>query len=187
MLFAEHQTNVVFMNKDLKQKDCCHLVTEKTFRKSITTFGKRYSSVLGIIILLLPKCPFCVVAWSSAITICSSTSLITNTSHHTGWGAYLALSMAMIIISCILFTYKSNPNSIALLAAICGLALVSVGIFTDNAMFYYYWGATVLVIATIIYSDLFKRLFECQTDCVRQTGPRDRTDREKTRAAGIAG
>ncbi len=148
------------MNKCLKQNDYCHLITEKTVKKSIATFGKRYSSVLGIIILLLPKCPFCLVAWSGAITLCSSTSLITNTTHQTGWGAWLALSMATLIISCILFTYRSNPNSIALFVALFGLALVAVGIFTYNAMIYYYWGATVLVIATIIYSGLFRRLFE---------------------------
>lgn len=147
------------MKRDLKTADCCQAVSEKTFEKRITIFGKRYSPALGVIILLLPKCPLCVVAWSSAITLCTSTAVITNTTHHIGLGAWLALGMATIIISCILFTFKSDPNYIALLTAISGLLLVAAGIFIENAMFSYYVGSMILVFATAIYSNLFKRVF----------------------------
>ena len=132
-----------------------------TNSKSLHAFTKRYSSVLGFIILILPKCPFCLVAYSSTITLCSATTLLAHNTHHTDIGAYIAIGMGVIISACILFTYKNNScNRLALSAAIAGLLLICLGIFREESIPTYYTGAALLVFATFIYSGFFSALFE---------------------------
>jgi len=139
----------------------CNSKTVSSPCKSASTFASRYSSVLGFIILILPKCSLCLVAYSSAITLCGASSLITHTTHHTDWGAYVALGMSIIITGCILFSYKSTQySSIALLNALCGMLLLSIGIFKTEAMTCYYGGATLLVVATFVYSGLIRSFLE---------------------------
>ena len=144
--------------------DCmknCNSKTVSSSCKNVHVFANRYSSVLGFIILLLPKCPLCVVAYSSAITLCGTSTLITHTTHHTDWGSYVALGMSVIIIVCILLSYRTKKNNaISLITALCGVLLICAGIFKADAMACYYIGATLLVMATFIYSGFMSRLFE---------------------------
>jgi hypothetical protein len=139
----------------------CHLKAVSSPCKSEQTFASRYPAVFGFIILILPKCPFCLVAYSSAITLCGTSTLITRTTHHAGGGAYIALLMGVVIASCILFTNKNKSYySVALAMAFTGLLLLSIGIFKTDAMLFYYSGAALLVMATFIYSRVLRTQIE---------------------------
>jgi hypothetical protein len=131
----------------------CHPEPGYNSIKAVHAFTKRYSSILGILILVLPKCPFCLIAYSSAITLCGTSTLITHTTHHIVMGALVALGLGLIIITCLLITYRSNPQpALSVTVAFCGLVLIGIAIFKMDAMPYYFAGAGLMVIATLIYS-----------------------------------
>lgn len=147
----------------------CHLASGETSNKHVPAYAKKYSSVLGFIMLLLPKCPLCIIAYSGAVAICGSSTLIAHhSSNTTDWRAYIALGISIIIAGFILFTHRARQYyTINLIMALCGLLLVCIGltpassvILKTNTMLCYYAGAAMLAVATLIYSGIYHKLFE---------------------------
>jgi hypothetical protein len=135
---------------NIKNEESCH---KSAFESSCfvcqeTSIKKNSSdklpSILSFIIVFLPKCPFCFVAYSSAMTMCGGPSLIT---HHSDWGAWLALGLGVIIIFCIAFNNRGTGTYRALLLALFGFSLVILGVNKANMMPFYYIGAILLLLA----------------------------------------
>jgi len=101
-------------------------------------------SWLGFLLVLLPKCPFCLVAYTSSMAMCGASPLI---SHHTDWGAWAALSLGLIVTYSIYRNYRGQGTKRALKVALVGLALVALGAFLPNIFGFYYVGATLLLVA----------------------------------------
>lgn len=104
------------------------------------------SAVVGFMILILPKCPFCVVAYTSSMAICGAPSL---TEHHTDWGAWLSLGLAAVCLWSIARNYRGPGTRAALVVATSGLCLLLVGLFMPHAMRCYYAGAALLFLGSL--------------------------------------
>jgi len=103
-------------------------------KKKKHTKGK-YSILSGILIALIPKCPYCILAYSSAITMCSGTKLYTHT---LSWTSYLLLALAALTILFILMNYKGKRTIIAAtLAALGCLAMLTSQFYTFDINHYY--------------------------------------------------
>jgi hypothetical protein len=138
----------------------CHANTVSPSCTWIDQFARKYSSILGFVLLLLPKCPLCVVAYSSAVTLCGTSTLVTHTANHRDWGAYVALSMCICITTCILLANRTKQSiQAALIMAISGTLLVAAGIWLANIWVLYYAGAAFLLLATLIFGGLFHSLW----------------------------
>lgn len=104
-----------------------------------------YSSVLGLLIFLLPKCPFCVVAYTSSMAICGAPTLV---DHHTDWGAWLAIGLSLLCLGSIVRNYRGTGTWTALGIALFGFASVITGLFLPNAMVWYYLGGAMLFVGS---------------------------------------
>ncbi len=104
----------------------------------------RLPSYLGFIVLILPKCPFCFVAYSSAMTLCGSSSIL---SHNTDWGAYVSIGLAFIVLLCLVFNYRGKGTKRAILLAIIGICLIVLGIYIPNQISFYYIGSMFLLLS----------------------------------------
>ncbi len=117
--------------------------------------NSRYLSMLswmpGILIAILPKCPFCIMAYSGAVTLCSGTSLYPNSG---STAVYLSLGIALFIIVSIAFNYKGRRTMISL--GICslaiGLLLLSQLVLMDSAI---YTVASLILLFGIWYNGSF--------------------------------
>ena len=139
----------------------CHPITVSSPGKSANAFTNRYPSFLGLIILLLPKCPLCVVAYGSAITLCGSSSLITHTASHPGPGAYFAFSLGILVTGCILFSLRSaRDGGFALMTSLCGMVVLGLGLFSQGTMTCYYAGALLLVFASLTHNGSVRKIIE---------------------------
>ena len=144
----------------------CHSNCNKTLHKDVpVTLKSRTASFLGsIIILLLPKCPFCMVAYSSTITFCGTAGVFTDTKHHTDWGAHAAIFISVLLTVSMMLTYKLSRGYFRYLSmaamAVCGSLCMYIGIFHATSMTCYYAGAVLLMIATFIYSDVYHNFFQ---------------------------
>jgi len=116
--------------KGIKPNQCgCAMKKVKKEKNAISPL------LTGILIAVLPKCPYCILAYSSAITMCSGTKLYTQTS---GWTSYLLLGLAILTLLFILFNYRGKRTIIA--AALVGtgsLLMLACQFYTFNINHYY--------------------------------------------------
>ena len=110
-----------------------------------------FSWMPGILIALLPKCPFCIMAYSGAVTLCSGTSLYPNSG---STAIYLSLGIGIFIIATILLNNKGRRTMISL--AICsiaiGLLLLSQLVLMDSTV---YALASLILLFGIWYNGSF--------------------------------
>ena len=113
-----------------KSKQCrCARTKIKREKKSM------FPLLTGIIIALIPKCPYCILAYSSAITMCSGTTLYPQSP---GWTSYLLLGLALMTLLLILLNYKGKRTIIAAaLVGIGSLFMLACQFYTFNINHYY--------------------------------------------------
>jgi hypothetical protein len=128
---------------DYQQEVSCTVCKKKGF-STTKAVNRRYSGVLSLLVLLLPKCPFCVVAYTSSMAICGAPSLV---DHYTGWGAWLAIGLTVLCVGSIARNYRGTGTHTALGIALLGTSFLCAGLFYANALGWYYVGAMLLFLA----------------------------------------
>jgi hypothetical protein len=110
-------------------------------------------SSLSFLIILLPKCPFCIVAYTSSMAMCGASPLV---SHHTDWGAWVALFLGSVILYSIYRNRRGPGTAFAVAMAFVGLLLVTIGVFVADAFVCYYLGSIVLLLAAFFNGSGFR-------------------------------
>jgi hypothetical protein len=85
---------------------------------------KRSSSVSLLstfLLIILPKCPFCIMAYSSAITICGGPDMYLMSNN---WVSFVPLVLALFISVMLLLNWRGRRTFNALLVALMGFALI---------------------------------------------------------------
>lgn len=95
----------------------------------------------GILIALIPKCPYCILAYSSAITMCSGTKLY---SHTPGWTSYLLLALAALTLIFILINYKGKRTMASASLVATGSLLMFASQFYTFEINHYYIGTFLI-------------------------------------------
>lgn len=121
----------------MASKCACKAGTKKkSFDSSILSF------VAGFFIALLPKCPFCILAYSSAITLCSGKKIYC---HDPTWSSYISIALAVFTLVVILLNYKGIKTIVAALLVVIGsISLVWSEMYTGDIT-EYYWGVFFLL------------------------------------------
>ena len=96
--------------------------------------------ITSILIALLPKCPYCILAYSSAITMCRGAKIYSNTP---GWTSYFLLALAILTLIFVLFNYKGKRTIIA-------ASLVAIGTFSMLGSQFYTFQITHYYVGTIL-------------------------------------
>ena len=92
----------------------CH--PSKNFNKA------RSASVLStFLLILLPKCPFCVMAYSSAITICGGHDMYLMSNN---WVSFVPLFLALFINLMLLSNWRGQRTILAIIVAMIGFTLI---------------------------------------------------------------
>lgn len=92
----------------------CH-----THNTVVAEHGTSYLSAL--LIILVPKCPLCIIAYSSAITMCGTKDLSLN-SH--SWTFYIPIFLAALIITMILFNPRGRRTIVAAIIGLLGFVMI---------------------------------------------------------------
>jgi hypothetical protein len=95
--------------------------------------------------MVLPKCPFCVVAYTSSMTICGAPTFV---NHQTGWGAWLSLGLAVVCVGSVARNYRGPGTRNALVIALTGMLFLTIGLFLPNALPWYYGGGALLFLSS---------------------------------------
>ncbi len=99
-------------------------------------------SFLGaLLITILPKCPFCIMAYSTAITVCSA-KVVSPSAH---WPSYISISLALLTLMIVLFNFKGRRTLISSLIIILGAILISYSELLSGSPSLYYLGGIILL------------------------------------------
>ena len=104
--------------------------------------GTSYLSTL--LVILIPKCPLCIMAYSSAITMCGTQDLYMNSNN---WVSYLPLMLSSVIIVMIVMNNRGIRTFFSMVIASAGFLMILLThqlIITD---IYYDLGTILLILA----------------------------------------
>lgn len=112
----------------------------------------------GLFIALIPKCPFCILTYTSAITICSSKAIGQYTPHWTSW---ISIVLAFLTLAITLYNYKGQRTWLAAAIISVGSILIIYSELFSGFIQPYYWGCGILIFGVWVNGSLpfFIRLF----------------------------
>lgn len=114
-----------------------------TNRKVYTFRNSSFFS--AILIILIPKCPFCIMAYSSAITICGGQDIYMNSNN---WVSYIPLALSAMVLVMILLNRKGVRTWFALsIAFLSALLLILSHQLVIPSVFYNVGGIGLLMAA----------------------------------------
>ncbi len=103
---------------------------------------KKFPSWLpALFIAIIPKCPFCIMAYSGAITLCSGTKMYP---HADTTFSYISIGLAAFVMLSILLNYKGNKTRYALTFTCIGMLLLVLSQFYWISEYLYYTGVGFL-------------------------------------------
>lgn len=138
----------------LQNKSCG---TCKSDKKTVTK--KSYSLLTGILLAILPKCPFCVMAYTSTAFLCGKDTLIEVNHHH-----YSIVTISITAILClfvivgILLNYRDIRTKYALTLAGLGTLVILQSIIFSGGEQLYYLGVSMIFMAVWLNGSLFSFL-----------------------------
>ncbi len=136
------------------ENEYCHCATYHKVR-----LKNPYYPLLGsLLIALLPKCPFCIMAYTSAITVCSTKSLA---GHSAQWTSYISISLSLLTFCIVAQNYKGRRTIAACLLILIGSSFVIYSELYSGLLGSYYWGSTILIVGVWVNGSFtyFTKLF----------------------------
>lgn len=95
----------------------------------------------AIFIAILPKCPFCIMAYSGAVSMCSGKMLFPNADTYSG---YIIVGLSLLVLLGILLNNKGKRTWIAATIASMGILLLTISQFLYLSQSIYYIASVVL-------------------------------------------
>jgi len=130
--------------------------------------GSIYASWLpAIFIAILPKCPFCIMAYSGAMSMCSGKMLFPNADAYSG---YIIIGLSLLILFSILLNHKGTKTWIASFIVLIGISLLTMSQYLTMSEPLYYLASFVLFFGiwyngsfTFFYKKYFKSKIKTNT------------------------
>lgn len=128
---------------------CPHKISNRSKK------GRKYPFLLGLLIAILPKCPFCVLAYSSAMTLCNGSKLYL---HQAGWTSWISIGLVGFTLLMVLLNYRGRRSWLAAMAIVAGGSMVTVAELYTGQLQLYYGGAALVFLGIWINASMFSLL-----------------------------
>jgi len=124
-------------------------------RKKIVSDGKKPMGLLTTIFLvLLPKCPFCLMAFSSTAILCGKAGGVSDLTHTSATTIFVTSFFCLLVLLSILLNYRDARTKYALLLVTTGCTLVMYSVCIGGGLLLYYSGVTMLFIGVWLNASL---------------------------------
>ncbi len=94
-----------------------------------------------LFLLILPKCPFCILAYSSTIALCTTTPAMKD---HSGFAVCLVVLSGFIVMISMVVRYKGLKTLVCLFLSGIGMILAIQAIANQTSMSGYYIGVFLI-------------------------------------------
>ena len=106
-----------------------------------------FSILGGIGLALLPKCHFCILAYSSAVTVCGKG---TYYDHSPEWTSYISIGLGLLTLLFVLINRRGKRTWYASALVIAGIALIGLSELYTGEKLHYFLGAGILMLGVWI-------------------------------------
>lgn len=115
-------------------------------RKQLQVDRKKNGGVLtGILLALLPKCPFCFVAYSSTIMLCGKGGTLVSERNFASLPAvFISTLLCVIALFCIIFNYRDRRTKYAIALSALGSVLITLSVVVSGGLLVYYCGVLLV-------------------------------------------
>jgi hypothetical protein len=134
-----------------KDKDClpCNRVENPLMPKKAATW------VPGFLLVLLPKCPFCFMAFSSTMLLCGEgTTMASERVYQSAPTIYLSALFCLAALAGILLVRRDIRTLYAFLLAFTGSVMVMTSVLKAGGMPLYYAGTAVIFLGVWLNGSL---------------------------------
>lgn len=118
---------------------------------------------MGIFLAVLPKCPFCIVAYSSTMVLCSGKTVAFNPVHASPLTITVTLVIGLVILGSILLNFRDKRTVYAFALALTGLGMVLYSVTTEFGAWLYYGGVGLVFLGTWLNASLLNYLRKLTT------------------------
>ena len=140
-------------------KSCQKKLSTRLNRSALKDNKKKISFLAGIFLILLPKCPFCIMAFTSTAILCGKDVVIESQSIHNSALTILLTSVfCSLIIAGILLNYRGIRTRYALALAGAGIFLILNSVIRNGGQELYYSGVSIVFIAVWLNGSLISIL-----------------------------
>ena len=104
------------------------------------------SFLSALFVIIIPKCPICVMAYTSAITICGGENMYLSQNN---WISYIPIFLSVMILGMILWNRRGVRTWMALITALVGSGMIILAhqlIIEPN---FYNYGSILLFLASL--------------------------------------
>ena len=125
-------------------------------RKSVSENKKQAGLLITIFLILLPKCPFCLMAFSSTVILCGKAggiSEMTNSSS-SATSIFITSFFCVSVLLSILLNYRDIRTKYALLLASTGCLLIMCSVSVGGGLPLYYAGVVFVFIGVWLNASL---------------------------------
>ena len=95
----------------------------------------------AFLIAILPKCPFCIMAYTGAVSLCSGKMWSPNTN---AYSSYLIMGLSVLVLLAILLNHRGKRTYLAAIFAVAGIALLYLSQYYWLSEFTYYVSVILL-------------------------------------------
>ena len=114
-------------------------------KKKIVSTGKKPLGLLpAIFLVLLPKCPFCLMAFSSTVILCGKAGGVSDLTHTSATTIFVTSFFCFLVLISILLNYRDARTKYALLLVATGCLLVMYSVCISGGLPLYYSGVILL-------------------------------------------
>jgi len=129
------------MRENYTYKKCVSCAAEKPKAQ----VSKKAGLLTGFLLVLLPKCPLCIIAYSSTIMLCGKeTSIISTQTQSSLLSTGITLFFCLIILVSLFFNYRDDRTKNALALVFTGSLLLLASTIWAIGPFMYYTGTAII-------------------------------------------
>ena len=139
------------MFSDSKIADDCKPCKKK---KIVSNEKKRLGLFTTLLLVLLPKCPFCLLAYSSTVMLCGKTGGVYELTHSSSTTILVTAFFCFLVLISIAFNYRDVRTKYALLLVIIGCLLIMCTVGIGGGLALYYSGVALLFIGAWLNASL---------------------------------
>jgi hypothetical protein len=134
-----------------KNNDCKPCIEDASSSKI-----KKYAGwISGFLIIILPKCPFCFMAFTSTMLLCGEGStMVSERIYQSSSTIFLSGNFCLAAVSGILWVRRDIRTIYALLLALAGSAMVMTSVVWGGGIPLYYAGASIIFLGVWLNSSL---------------------------------
>jgi hypothetical protein len=119
----------------------CNACTEGQKRSG----SSRWGIITGLFLAILPKCPFCIVAYSSTAMLCGEGVILETTrTHHSVFTIIVSAVLGSVTLLSIFLNRRGARTFYAFMLALLGNAMVLMSVVYWGGLMLYYSGVLIL-------------------------------------------